>query len=376
MTKNIEENMDQLITDFKAFKDRQDIRLDALEKRKAPRDNNHPGTSLMQKADNSFTQYLVSGNMGYQQKSLSTDPERGGVVIPHVLHDKIAEKIQDLSPIRRLARHLKISTSSVDILVNKKSPEAGWVTEEDARGETDAPEMAKITIPVHEVYAKPRATQKLLDDAAINVEDWLVTKIGEKMAALETQAFLNGDGNGKPKGILAYDRTTDANPEWGKFQELTTGANGSFDESAGADVLIDTLHSLPSHHLSGAVWLMSRSALSAVRKLKDESTGAYLWQPALGDRSATLLGHPIVVSDDMPALTPGTESTSIIFGNFYAAYQVVDRQQIHVLRDPYSAKPYVEFYVTKRLGGDVIDFEALKVINFKEKEKEEDETEE
>jgi HK97 family phage major capsid protein len=222
--------------------------------------------------------------------------------------------------------------------------------------------LAKIRIPVHEIYAKSRATQKLLDDAKIDVESWLASKVATAMLVKENHAFINGDGNGKPRGLLSYPTVAGDDVEWGKLEHVLSGEDGAFIDG---DVLIDVSSRLKPGYLDGAVWLMSRTAQMAVRKLKDKVTGSYLWQPALlSGAPNTLLGHPVVVADDMPAFAKG--SLSVAFGNFQHAYQIVDHSGMHVLRDPYSAKPYVEFYTTRRVGGDVVNFEAVKLIKFSE----------
>lgn len=199
----------------------------------------------------------------------------------------------------------------------------------------------------------------------VNVEEWLSQKISQKMAAMENAAFIAGDGDLKPKGILAYETVDKANWEWGKLEETKTGVDGNLDPDVAVETLLVLFHSLKTPYLPGASWLMSRTAQVTLRTLKDPGSHQYLWQPPLGGMSnPTLLGYPIVVCDDMPSLTPDTASKSIIFGNFKEAYQIVDRTGTRVLRDPYSAKPYVEFYVTRRVGGAVLNFEALKVLNF------------
>ncbi|MDC0349146.1 phage major capsid protein [Alphaproteobacteria bacterium] len=233
--------------------------------------------------------------------------------------------------------------------------------------------LSKIRISLQELYAKPKATQKLLDDGAINIEDWLVSKVTEKMVRIENEAFISGDGEGKPTGFLHYQ--TEDVASFGRLQHHKTGANGGFG-GIGANILFDMVASLKTEYLSDAVWVMSRSAEAAVRKLKERGTGQYLWQPALGDRLLpVLMGHPVHVMDEMPALVFGEASSSIAFGSFKDGYQIVEKPQLNVLRDPYSAKPYVEFYITKRVGGDVIDFDAIKILKFEGEEEGESEEE-
>ena len=210
------------------------------------------------------------------------------------------------------------------------------------------------------MYARTRISQRLIDDAVINLETWLMDSIGQRFSQLEEDAFINGSGDRMPKGFLTYDRVADELYEWGKLTERRTGHNG---EIVHADILLDTVSSLKTPYLSGAAWLMSRSAFAQIRRLKEPTTGRYLWQPSFQENGGnTLLGFPIILSDAMPSLKPDTPSTPIAFGNFAMGYQIVDRGEFTILRDPYSVKPLVEFYVTQRLGGDVVDFDAIKLI--------------
>lgn len=302
----------------------------------------------------------------YERKSLSTTSDGdGGYLVPSGLHNGLYATLQTASVMRGLASVREISTSSLEMLIDKGSADAGWVAETQERDETRTPDLIKTQISAHEMYARPRATQKLLDDSMVNVEEWLVQKISQKMAAMENAAFISGDGKMSPKGILAYETVRKEAWEWGKLEELKTGTNGNFGEGLGVASLLALFHALKTPYLPGASWLMSRTAQIALRQLRDGASHQYLWQPPLGGMpNPTLLGYPVTVCDDMPSLTSGKPSKSIIFGNFKEAYQIVDRTGTRVLRDPYSAKPYVEFYTTRRVGGDVLNFEALKVLNF------------
>jgi HK97 family phage major capsid protein/HK97 family phage prohead protease len=335
--------------------------IDMIEKRHLSQ--NRPEVALATKeTDTNFDNFIRSG---YRSKSLTTlEESRGGFLIPEILQDRLMSSIESLSPFRKLARTLSISSSAVDVLLTSSIPDAGWVAEEDDRNNTRAGEIKKLTIPVHEIYAKPRATQKLLDDAKVDVESWLLRGVAEKIARMETEAFLIGDGNKKPHGLLTHQTTDLTSGEAEKIGLLKTGVLGGFPDDKAADLLIDLMQSLKTTYLPGACWVMSRSALAAIRKLKEKTTDNYLWQPGLSDHPSTLLGHPVVLCDAMPALQPGTASVSVAFGNFSEAYQIVDRAGIHILRDPYSAKPYVEFYVTKRVGGAVVNPEAVKLLSF------------
>ncbi len=313
--------------------------------------------TLSQERDykNAFQSYVKCGEeqalRTLERKSLSTMVNAdGGYSVPQTLVAKLEEDLSDVSVIRRLSNVMQVSSSSVDLLLNATGAAVGWAGEQDERGETDTPHMQKLVVPVHEMYAKPRATQKLLDDASINIEQWLSESVSHRLAEVENHAFLYGDGDKKPTGILTYPMAEDS--EWGTFSKV------SFDENNIIDNLVDMFAGIEGQYLSNAVWMMSRSTLAHIRKVKDQD-GRHIWQPSLDATSPSmLLGYPVELCDDMPTL--GTEeAASIIFGNFERAYQVVDRQGINVLRDPYSSKPYIEFYTTKRVGGDVINFDAL-----------------
>ena len=328
-----------------------------------------------QERKSAFFHYVRKGDetklFQLEAKALSSGSGAdGGYLIPQVVSDRIGRELANLSPIRELASVMTISSSSVDLLIDKEKAEVGWAAETQQRDESTSPKLAKIQIPVHELYAKPRATQKLLDDSRVNVEEWLANRISTKMAQVENKAFLEGDGDNKPKGFMNYATVERGALEWGKIEHLQTGVNGAFAQENPGDILIETIHAMKPEYQKDAVWLMSRSAHAAVRKLKDRN-GLYLWLPGLGAESTpTLLGYKVVIVEDMPPLTPDRPSNAIVFANLKEGYQIVDRAGIHILRDPFSAKPYVEFYTTKRVGGDVMNFDAFKIIKFAGEEQE------
>ncbi len=372
----IQNVVDQLADDFKVFKNGYDSRIEKLEKievlLKRPQFDSASNSSYQEDYAHktAFSAYIRKGDEHNLQnvvtKALSTARDaEGGYLVPQSVEERITHKIEEVSPLRRLSNMMTISSAAVEMLVNGGSiADAGWAAETADRIETTAPKLTKIRIPVHELYARPRATQKLLDDSMVDIEAWLSSRIAMRMTQLENSAFLNGDGNNKPRGILNYPTVAKEGWEWGKFEHISTDVAGTFEDENGADVFISTVGALKPEYLKGAVWLMSRTAHAAVQKLKDK-VGHYLWQPGLGQTtSPTLLGYPVEIAEEMPELIAGTASKSVIFGNFHEAYQIVDRAGSTVLRDPYSAKPYVEFYTVKRVGGDVINFEALKIINF------------
>jgi HK97 family phage major capsid protein len=291
--------------------------------------------------------------------SVGSDPDGGYVVYPD-LSGRIVTKVFETSPMRAYASVQVISSDALEGLFDLNEASSGWVAETDTRAVTNTPQLGKWRIPVHELYAKPSATQKLLDDASINMEAWLASKVAEKFARDEATAFVTGNGVARPRGFLTYANGTTLP---GTIEQFKTGVNGAFAAApSGGDVLINALYGLKSQYRANATWFMNRSTTTLVRKLKD-SDGAYLWSPGIAaGQPASVLGYPTASFEDMPS--PATGTLSIAVGDMREAYQVVDRIGIRTLRDPYSNKPYVEFYTTKRVGGDVVNFEALKLIDF------------
>jgi HK97 family phage major capsid protein len=311
-----------------------------------------------------FDTFLRKGEevMGPDERkalSVGTDPDGGYVVNPD-LSGRIVMRVFETSPMRAYASIQVISSDALEGLFDLNEASSGWVGETDSRPETNTPQLGKWRIPAHELYAKPKATQKLLDDASINMEAWLASKVSEKFARDEANAFVVGNGVNKPRGFLTYSSGTTLP---GTIERFDTGVNGAFAAAPnGGDVLINALYGLKQQYRANATWFMNRATLKLTRKLKD-SDGAYLWSPGIAaGQPASLLGYPVASFEDMP--DPATDSLSIAVGDMREAYQIVDRLGIRTLRDPYSAKPYVEFYTTKRVGGDVVNFEAIKLIEF------------
>lgn len=296
----------------------------------------------------------------YGEKALSSQDGSGSLVVRKPSMTNIVSKLQSPTYFRDIAGSTTIGTDHFEIVREKTNADCGWSKETTLEAETNMAELLKILIPVHEMYARTRISQRLIDDAIVNLESWLIDTISQRFSGLEENAFINGTGERMPKGFLSYPRITNQEMEWGKLCEMRTGLNGVIVD---ADILLNTTSSLKTQYLSGAVWLMSRSAFAQIKCLKDPSTSRYLWQPNLQESGGhSLLGYPIVLSDAMPNLCADKATTPIAFGNFFQGYQIVDRGEFNILRDPYSAKPLVEFYVTQRLGGDVIDFDAIKLI--------------
>ena len=327
--------------------------------RNAPADFDAKGMSDYKQA---FNRFLRKGDqiMGADElKALSVGVDAdGGYVVEPDLTGRIVNQVFETSVMRAYASIQTISTNSLEGLWDQDEAAAGWVTETAARTTTATPVLGKWSIDVHELYANPKATQKVLDDAEINLEAWLAAKVSDKMSRIENAAFVTGTGTDQPKGFLAYAAGTTLNTQ---IEQLSSGVAGGFAAApAGGDILIDALYALKAQYRANATWFMNRATTKTVRKLKD-TDGAYLWQSGIAaGQPATVLGYPTASMEDMP--DPAANSLSIAVGDMRAAYQIVDRQGIRVLRDPYSDKPYVSFYSVKRVGGAVVNTEALKII--------------
>lgn len=296
--------------------------------------------------------------------SVGSDPDGGYTVTPDT-SGRIVKKIYETSPMRQVAAVTTIGTDRLEGFNDLGEGTAGWVGETQARPATSTPQLGKWEIPVHEMYAFPQATQKLLDDSMFDIEAWLADKTSDKFIRTENAAFLNGDGTLKPRGLLTYPTaaTADATRAWGTFQHVLTGTDATFGTTTnGTDKLIDLVYSVKAGYRANANFMAARSTIGAIRKIKD-GQGNYAWQPSLSALSGgTILGFNVVEAEDMPVMA--ADSLSLAFGDFREAYQIVDRIGIRVLRDALTNKPYVGFYTTKRVGGDVINFEAVKFMKF------------
>lgn len=291
----------------------------------------------------------------YEAKGMSVQvDEDGGFLVTPEMSSEIVQKVFETSPIRALASVQTISSDALEILEDLDKADAGWVGETQSRPETETPKLNKILIPVHELYAQPKATQKLLDDAAVNVEAWLAGKVSEIFSRKENTAFVKGDGASKPRGILNYASGTGFN----QIQRVLTTANNAI----APENLIDIQGALKEPYQANATWAINRGVITYIRKLKDVANGQFMWQPGLQvGVPDQLLGRPVSMFADLPSSVVASTDT-LIYGDFRQGYQIVDRIGIRVLRDPYTSKPHVLFYTTKRVGGGVKNFEALKVL--------------
>ncbi len=286
----------------------------------------------------------------------------GGYLLPSETDSDIGRRMAAVSPIRALATVRQVSGAILKKPFAPSGLATGWVSESAQRPQTATPQLSELTFPTMELYAMPAATQTLLDDAAVDIEAWLASEVDAAFAEQEGTAFITGDGINKPKGLLAYDTVTNAQWSWGKIGTVATGTAGGFADKGPQDVLIDAIYALKAGHRQNGTFVMNRKTQATLRRFKD-TTGNYLWHaPSAPGQPASLMGFPVTEAEDMPDIA--ADSLSVAFGDFRAGYLVVDRTGIRILRDPYSAKPYVLFYTTKRVGGGVQNFEAVKLVKF------------
>jgi HK97 family phage major capsid protein len=293
--------------------------------------------------------------------STVTSPDSGYLAPPEV-EAEIGRRLAVVSPLRSIAGIRAVSSNVYRKPFAATGFETGWVGETDARPETGTPTLVELEYPVMELYAMPAATQTLLEDAAVDIDQWIAAEVETAFATQESAAFVNGDADKKPRGFLDYDTVAEASWEWGKLGYVATGAAGGFAASDPSDVLIDLVYALKAGYRQNAHFVMNRRTQAAVRRLKDEN-GQYLWSPpATAGARSTIMNFPVAEAEDMPDILE--DSFAIAFGDFSRGYLIVDRLGVRVLRDPYSQKPYVLFYTTKRVGGGVQDFDAIKLIKF------------
>ncbi len=293
--------------------------------------------------------------------SVGSDPD-GGYLVPEETETAINAALRDISPVRAIAGVRQVSGTVLKKPYAMSGAATGWVGETAARPQTGTPKISELEFPVMELYAMPAATSTLLDDSAVNIDQWIAEEVQTAFAEQEGAAFVSGDGVRKPCGFLAYDTVENDRWAWGKVGYVATGASGAFPVSTPSDVLLDLVYSVKSGYRANAHFVMNRQTQAQIRKFKD-ADGNYLWQPSLTTGDAPrLMNVPIAEAEDMPDVS--ADSFAMAYGDFRRGYLIVDRLGIRVLRDPYTAKPYVLFYTTKRVGGGIQNFEAIKLLKF------------
>lgn len=316
-----------------------------------------------------FAAYLRTGDddglrgLVLEGKALNTQVNaEGGFLVDPETSDRIRGVLKATSSLRTIANVVNVEATSFDVLVDHSDLGSGWATETAALAETTTPQIDRISIPLHELAAMPKASQRLLDDSAFDVEGWLAERIADRFARAEAQAFVTGDGVDKPKGFLTHATVDNDIWAWGALGYVPTGAAGDFAATNASDAIIDLVYALNAEYRANATFVMNSRTAGAVRKMKD-ADGRFLWSDGLAaGEPARLMGYPVLVAEDMPDI--GANAHAIAFGDFRSGYTIAERPDMRVLRDPFSAKPHVLFYASKRVGGDVSDFAAIKLLKF------------
>lgn len=372
--------MSGFLAEFSAFRSEIKSKLQEQETRIAMLDRKSIALSrapLARAADGetphkkAFAAYLRCGDDGalrglsVEEKTLSAAVAAdGGYLVDPQTAAEIVGVLRSSASIRTIANVVSVESSAFDVLVDHTDTGAGWATESGAVAETGTPQVDRISIPLHELSALPKASQRLLDDSAFDVEGWLAQRIADKFSRAEASAFVNGDGIDKPTGFLSYPKVDTDVWAWGSLGYVPTGAAGDFSASDPADAIVDLVYSLGARYRANASFVMNSKTAGAVRKMKD-ADGRFLWSDGLAaGEPARLMGYPVLIAEDMPDIA--ANSFAIAYGDFRAGYTVAERPDLRILRDPFSAKPHVLFYATKRIGGDVSDFAAIKLLKFAE----------
>ena len=331
-----------------------------------------PGDPIAGEHTKAFKQFvrkgIADGLEELERKALNvTTGSDCGYAVPELLEAEVLGLVQNASPMRQLCTVVQVGSGDYKRLVNAHGTGTGWVDEDDARPETTSPSLKQVAAAMGEVYANAYTTQTALDDIFFDAEAWLTAEIAAAFALSEGVAFATGDGVKKPKGFLDYPTaaTADASRAFGTIEHIATGGSGAFKTASAsvspADDLITAIYKMKAGLRAGASWMLNSAVLATVRKWKAYSSGDYIWQPgAQAGQPSTLLGYPVYENEDMPGIA--ADALPIAFANWARAYTIVDRVPLRLLRDPYSAKPYVAFYATKRVGGMLVDSEAIKLI--------------
>lgn len=358
--------------ELKQFQENMDERIQKQENRMTKYEQKTTRPALSMAADEvaphlkAFDAYLRSGDeeglrgLDLEGKAMNTAVAGdGGYLVDPETAGRIQGVLSSTASIRAIANVVNVEATSFDVLVDHGEVGTGWATEAGSVSETDTPVIDRITIPLNELSALPKASQRLLDDSAFDIEGWLAGRIADKFARAEAAAFVSGDGVDKPKGFLAHSAVENGVWAWGSLgyvQASTTVGTGT------ADSIVDLVYSLGAEYRANATFVMNSKTAGTIRKLKDNDD-RFLWSDGLAaGEPARLLGYPVLIAEDMPDIADGADA--VAFGDFSSGYTIAERPDLRVLRDPFSAKPHVLFYATKRVGGDVSDFAAIKLLRF------------
>ncbi|HDZ8013878.1 TPA: phage major capsid protein [Citrobacter amalonaticus] len=391
--KDVEQVAQELQAKFDTFKEKNDKRLEAVEQEKGKlagevetlngklseldelksaleeelKQVKRPAGGAQSKAASehktAFLDFMRKGKddglRDLERKALQVGvDEDGGYSVPEELDRTILDLLKDEVVMRQEATTITVGGANYKKLVNLGGTASGWVGETDARPATDASKLGQIEPFMGEIYGNPQATQTMLDDAFFNVEDWINSELAIEFAEQEDIAFTSGNGTKKPKGFLAYASTLDPDKTraFGTLQHILSGAAAGVT----ADAIIKLVYTLRKVHRNGAKFMMNNNSLFAIRILKD-SEGNYLWRPGLElGQPSSLVGYGVAENEQMPDIA--ADAKAIAFGNFKRGYTIVDRIGTRILRDPYTNKPFVGFYTTKRTGGMLADSQAIKLL--------------
>jgi HK97 family phage major capsid protein len=368
---------------FDAWKEKQEAKFQQLEQHimRAQRpslgggisSDSWGGSATEKKTFTAAARALISGQqekanelfLEAKAMSVGSDPD-GGYVVHNTISTGMTTVMNEISPVFKLARKIPMQTGAAfEEPIDRETAEASWVAELAARPDTTTPQLGNLIIQLHEIYAMPKISQKLIDVASIDIWQWLQSKTNIAFAVKESAAFHDGDGVGKPRGILTYTTaaTGDSTRTWGQIQHVPTGTSGAFNTTTKGDCLVDMVATLKPQYRNGAVWLMNRKTAAVIRKLKEATTDNYLWQAGLQlGQPDSLLGFPVELDEDMPDI--GANSLSVAFGNIEKAYTIIERPGVKFLTDPYTDKPNVRLFAYRRVGADVNNTEAIKLLKF------------
>ncbi|MCI5095583.1 MAG: phage major capsid protein [Rhodobacteraceae bacterium] len=368
----VKQAVEGFVNDFSNFRGEVEKKMQEQEKRMTMMDRksmvaNRPqlAAAVVQDAPHqkAFDAYVRTGDddamrgLDMEAKSMSTAVNSdGGYLVDPKTAEMVNSVLRNAASIRSIASVVHVEATSYDVLIDHTDIGAGWATETDPSTETSTPSIDRITVPLHELSALPKASQRLLDDVAFDIESWLAGRIADKFARAEAAAFINGDGVDKPTGFLTHTAVDNDVWAWGNLGYVPSGTAGAVD----GDDIVDLVYALGAEYRANGTFVMNSKMAGQIRKLKD-ADGRFLWSDGLASgEPARLMGYPVLIAEDMP--DPATDSFSLAFGDFGAGYTVAERPDLRVLRDPFSAKPHVLFYATKRVGGDVSDFAAIKLL--------------
>jgi HK97 family phage major capsid protein len=362
-----------LVGDITEQLQKQEDRLTMLDRKNTLTQLRRPALAAQAEAEvphqKAFAAYLRTGEddglrgLNMEEKALSSAVAAdGGYLVDPQTSATIQSVLRSASSLRQVSKVVNVEATSYDVLIDSTETGAGWANELADSSETATPTIERISIPLHELSALPKISQRLLDDSAFDIETWLSERVADTFARSEAAAFVDGDGVDKPVGILTHPTIANDVWSWGSLGYVATGNDGGFDQSNPGNGLINLVYGLGARYRANATFVLNSKTAGYVRQIKD-AEGRFLWTDGLAaGEPARLLGYPVLISEDMPDIANG--SFAVAFGDFGAGYTIAERPDLRILRDPFSAKPHVLFYATKRVGGDVSDFAAIKLLKF------------